>query len=103
MSASSPWYSERPEPEETLRGILRRRGGGAGPGNRPGLVYELERPDGSAVPVYGPAAVEPLRSLVGQPVTLTGKLVDLGAEGFGVEVWIDDAARPPEATTANGN
>lgn len=102
MSGSSPWYAERAEPEKTLRGLLRRRAGGAGPGNRPGLAYELELPDGTAVPVYGPAEDGVLRPLVGRSVALTGKLVDLGAEGFGVELWIDGALHPPEPDGAHG-
>jgi hypothetical protein len=93
MSASSRWYSERPEPEETRRGVLRRRDSGTGPGNRPALVYALELADGSVVPIYGPTVEDVLRPLVGLDTVLTGKLVDLGAEGFGVEFWIEGATR----------
>ncbi|MCU1560950.1 MAG: hypothetical protein JWP90_1903 [Mycetocola sp.] len=89
MPGSSPWYSERPEPEATVRGVLRRRGGGAGPGNRPGLVYEVELPNGSTVPVYAPSADDALSPLVDRSATLTGKRVDLRREGFGVELWVD--------------
>jgi hypothetical protein len=96
MSASSAWYSERREPDVTLNGTLRRRVSGTGPGNRPGLAYELELADGKILPVYGPTVHENLRPLIGHSTELTGKLVDLTAEGFGVELWIGD----PGAITA---
>lgn len=97
MSAYNAWYSERPEPEVTLNGTLRHRVSGTGPGNRLGLDYELALADGRLLPVYGPAADDDLRPLIGHPTELTGKLVDLSAEGFGVELWIGDAGSITDA------
>ena len=102
MSASSGWYSERPEPEVTLIGTLHHRVSGIGPGNRLGLAYELEQADGKLLPVYVPTADESLRPLIGHSTELTGKLVDLSAEGFGVELWIGDASAITEAEPETG-
>lgn len=85
--ADEAWYRERPEPEETWQGILRRRPAVEGPGGRPGLTFALHSTD-NELPVYAAGADERLAPHVGTPVVVSGKLVDLRGEGFGRELWI---------------
>lgn len=87
--ADKDWYLERPEPEETVHGILQPRAVNPGPGGRPALAYVLSQPGGE-LPVYSAQIESLLEDLAGLPITLRGKRVDMRAEGFGVELWIGE-------------
>lgn len=82
------WYDDRPEPEQTVAGVLRAAATPSTPGGRDRLPYRLQTDDEHLVPVYAPALEERLGRLVDQPVVLVGKLVDLSGEGFGTELWL---------------
>ena len=86
MQAES-WYDDRPEPEQSVSGVLRSAVARSTPGGRDRLPYRL-LVDGGLIPVYGPAFEDRLDRLVDQPVVLVGKLVDLSGEGFGRELWV---------------
>lgn len=55
---------------------------------RTSLRFALETCGGDALPIYGPEAEANLAQLVGQNVRIRGRLVDLSAEGFGIELWV---------------
>jgi len=84
---SESWYDDRPEPEQSVRGVLRAADARRTPGGRDRLPYRLQM-DGEHVAVYGPALEDRLGRLVDQPVVLVGKVVDLSREGFGPELWV---------------
>ncbi|MEO5982349.1 MAG: hypothetical protein ABIQ13_08555 [Pedococcus sp.] len=81
------WYDDRPEPEQSISGVLRAASALSTPGGRDRLAYRLLA-DGDLIAVYGPAFEDRLDRLVDQPIVLVGKLVDLSGEGFGVELWV---------------
>lgn len=85
--AGMDWYRARPEPEEEYRGTLRRREVVAGPAARTALRYNLVT---ETVPfaVYAPEHDQTLEPYVGHSVAVRAKLVNLTAEGFGIELWI---------------
>lgn len=83
---SENWYDDRTEPEQSVSGVLSTAAAPSTPGGRDRLPYRL-LVGGEAVAVYGPALEERLAGLVGQPVVLVGKMVDLSDEGFGLELW----------------
>lgn len=85
--AGMDWYRARPEPEEEYRGTLRRRDVVAGPATRTALRYTLLTETGPFA-VYAPDNDQTLEPYVGHPVVVRAKLVNLTAEGFGVELWI---------------
>lgn len=89
--ADEAFYRERPEPEETLRGILHAVEARPGPDTREHPL-ELET-EGRRYGVYV-AGVDPrvLSPFVGRTVEVTGKRVDLRSEGFDVEIWIGTLA-----------
>jgi hypothetical protein len=84
---SESWYDDRPEPEQSVRGVLRAANAPSTPGGRDRLPYRLQT-DGEFVAVYGPALEGRLGRLVDQPVVFVGKVVDLSGEGFGPELWV---------------
>jgi hypothetical protein len=84
---SESWYDDRPEPEQSVSGVLRAAGVPTTPGGRDRLPYRL-LVKGELIPVYGPAVEERLQWLVDRPVVLVGKLVDLSGDGFGRELWV---------------
>jgi hypothetical protein len=86
------WYRARPEKEQTWRGRLVERNVPVGPGGRSSLSFELKT-DNGVFPVYEDGAKSRIASLVGFPVELSGKLVDLSSEGFGTELWIATGKR----------
>ena len=88
MTSEPQWYLERPEPETVWAGVLRRRPSMVGPSGRTRLLFELEDRDGRTLPIYGPPAEEALDGLADRHVGISGKLVDLSAEGLGRELWI---------------
>ncbi len=81
------WYRQRPEKEVRLQGVLKERQATTGPAGRAALSYSLVTPE-EIIPVYAGSVGDRLVPLVGQAVQVTGKLVDLSAEGFGQELWI---------------
>ena len=83
---SENWYDDRAEPEQSVSGVLSTAAAPSTPSGRDRLPYRL-LVDGELVAVYAPALEERLAGLVGQPVVLVGKMVDLTDEGFGVELW----------------
>jgi hypothetical protein len=89
LSATGPpaWYRERHEPEETFVGIVRERETGASPMGRTRLLFELERGDGTILPIYGPHLEAALTPLVGRTAHIRGRVVDLASEGLGLELW----------------
>jgi hypothetical protein len=92
--ARAGWYTERPEPEQSWRGVLRRRTRPAGPAGRAALAFALELED-RALDVYA-ANVEPLLTpYVGSEVVAVGKLVSLRDEGFGNELWLASIGSTP--------
>lgn len=85
--AGTDWYRAQPEPEESWQGLLQERDVPRGPATRIALGYSLVTDEGS-VPVYSANVEHKLARFSGRRVEVTGKLVDLGREGFGQEVWI---------------
>lgn len=85
--ADRRFYRERPEAEESFRGILRRVEVREGPDTRdlPFLLVVGEE----RLSVYTSGFDdEELRSFVDRKVEVIGKRIDLRPEGFGVEIWI---------------
>ena len=93
VHANEPWYRERREPEQVWRGRLARRRVAAGPGVRTALTFSLETTNGAALPVYAAGVETKLGPFEDQRVVVRGKLVDLGPEGHGTELWIGTLAR----------
>jgi hypothetical protein len=87
LFAEEQWYRARPEREEERTGVLRKRQPGKGPNSRSALRYTFHD-DKESLFVYAPAKLETFERLTGKRVTALGKLVDLSAEGFGLELWI---------------
>jgi hypothetical protein len=95
--AGRPFYLERPEPEESFRGILRRAEVREGPDTRD-LPFRLEVGD-ERLSVYTSGLDDKiLQTLVDREVEAIGKRIDLRHEGFGVEIWIATIS-PAEAHT----
>ena len=88
--AGADWYQSRPEPERHWRGILRRRPVVEGPGSRTALTFALDTGE-RTYPVYAAGVESELAPFAGRWVEVEGKLVDLGDEGFGEELWIATA------------
>lgn len=65
---------------------------GPTPGGRDRLPFELVAAGGEARPIYGPAAEAALLAEVDREVEVAAKLVDLGGEGFGAELWVADGS-----------
>lgn len=86
--AGADWYRARPEPEKERRGVLRDRDAPLGPASRTSLTYMLITDDDKHHPVYAPNLESQLAPYVGRAVIVRGKLVHLGDEGFGQELWI---------------
>ena len=85
--ADADWYRSRPEPEQRWRGTLHERQQVAGPGSRLGLTLSLETESG-VFPVYAAGIEGTLKTYLGRPILVEGKLVNLTSEGFGPEIWI---------------
>jgi len=86
LYADRGFYGDRPEPEEVFEGLLRAVPVVTGPDTRD-LPFRFEGPSGG-LPVYAYGEVEArLRERVGRRVRISGKRVDLGSEGGGVELW----------------
>jgi len=81
------WYAERPEPEKSWSGVLRRRTPPGGPAGRAALAFALELED-RVLDVYAANVQRLLAPYVGKPVIAVGKLVSLRDEGFGDELWL---------------
>ncbi len=94
--ADETWYRERPEPEQTWQGTLQQRAVVDSPGGRPGLTFSLQTTEAD-LPVYAAGASDRLTRYVGTRVLITGKHVDLRAEGFGRELWIGTIKHPGAA------
>jgi hypothetical protein len=99
--AREAWYAERPEPEEDLSGLLRRREPPSGPAARAALAFTLLTAE-REVAIYAAHADAILGPLDGLRVEARGKLVDLTSEGYGEELWLawieavgDPSASPP--------
>lgn len=84
--ADAPFYRERSEPEETLRGTLRERPVREGPNTRvmPFALSVGSEEFGLYVSGFDASKLQPF---VGREVELRGKRIDLRDEGYGVEVW----------------
>jgi hypothetical protein len=61
-----------------------------GPGGRAGLDHVLVT-DTQTIPVYNGEIASTLTAHANRSVIITGKLVDLGGEGFGQELWVPSA------------
>jgi hypothetical protein len=85
--AGTEWYCAQPESEKSWQGLLQERDVPRGPATRIALGYSLVTDEGS-FPVYSANVEHQLAPFSGRWVTVTGKLVDLGREGFGRELWI---------------
>lgn len=85
--AGQVWYRDRPEPEQVWMGVLQPREVAPGPNTRDALSFALVTAEGE-LPVYAAGVAEVLGRYAGQPVRITGRWVDLSAEGFGPELWI---------------
>lgn len=96
--AAEDWYRERPEPEAEWRGVLRERRPVIGPANRTALFYALVTTD-EELAVYAAGSPQKFTPYLDQPVVVRGKRVDLGAEGFGPELWAA-SIRPDTAADA---
>lgn len=93
MNPIPDWYRDRPEPGSVHVGHLRREVAGDGPMGRTGPRFDLEVRPGELVRIYAPHLEEELEPWVDREVRLHGKLVDLRAEGLGVELWVADVDR----------
>ena len=83
---STPWYQERPEPEEELEGLLLKIPQATVSGERTlGFVLATYR---AKHPVYAAGREEKLTRLAGWRLRVRGKRVNLREEGFGEELWI---------------
>lgn len=85
--ANEAWYRERREPEQSWRGVLRKRQPEEGPASRSSLLFELHAQDRSWA-VYASGVTDKLAPFVGARVVANAKLVSLRDEGFGEELWI---------------
>lgn len=85
--AHTHWYAERTEPEEIWRGLLQRCEPPGGPADRAALTFCLVTDD-RRIDIYAAHVDELLTPFEGMVVTAKGKLVDLGAEGHGEELWL---------------
>ena len=81
------WYSNRPEEEKIMKGIIKERQVVYGPNTRTALRYMLVTQD-IQLPVYAANVEKKLSQFIGHDVLVYGKLVDFGNEGFGQELWI---------------
>lgn len=90
IHADADWYRSRPEPERRWRGILKERPVIAGPGSRTALTFALVTAQ-STYRVYAAGVDKRLAPFTGRCLEVEGKLVDLGDEGFGTELWIATA------------
>lgn len=95
LYAYKSFYRERPEPEETLLGILRESSVRTGPNTRD-MPYKLETDQGSLNVYVTGVDVARLKPLSGQTVRVIGKRIDQTAEGFGIEIWIASVAELDE-------
>jgi len=90
LYADRGFYRDRPEPEEVFEGHLHAVPVVTGPDTR-NLPFRLDGLSGvlsGVLPVYASGEVEArLRDRVGRRVRISGKRVDLGPEGGGVELW----------------
>jgi hypothetical protein len=87
INADADWYRDRREREQTWRGVLRKHEAPLGPATRSAQRYVLSTRK-TDLPIYAPNIDEPLKPFVGRRVAIRGKLIDLGGEGFGKELWI---------------
>jgi hypothetical protein len=87
INADADWYRGRREREQIWRGVLRKQDAPLGPATRSAQSYVLITSK-THLPIYAPNIDEQLKPFVGGRVEIRGKLIDLGAEGFGKELWI---------------
>jgi hypothetical protein len=85
--ARTEWYMACSVSEELWEGVLEEQRRAIGPANRPSLTHRLVTKEGD-IPVYAAKVERELEPFVGHRVLVHGKLVDLGEEGFGKELWI---------------
>lgn len=81
------WYSNRLEEEKIMKGFIKERQVVYGPNTRSALRYTFVTQN-IQLPVYAANVEEKLSQFIGHDVLVCGKLVDLGSEGFGQELWI---------------
>jgi hypothetical protein len=86
INADADWYRSRREPEQSWHGVLRKHDAPPGPDTRAETYVLIARKN--HLPIYAPNIDEQLKPFVGQRVVIRGKLIDLGSEGFGKELWI---------------
>lgn len=86
INADADWYRARREPEQTWQGVLRKQDVPPGPDTRAETYVLITRK--THLPIYAPNIDEQLKPFVGRRVAIRGKLIDLGSEGFGKELWI---------------
>jgi hypothetical protein len=80
------WYQARPEPERVWTGTLEEHRVGVGPDTRGGLSFVLVT-DAARISVYAAKAERRLTGFRRRSVRVRGKLVDLGEQGNGEELW----------------
>lgn len=60
------------------------------------------RPDGTALPIYGPPAEAALLAAVDRTAQVIGKVVDRREGGLGMELWVADGSAvrsgPPDVS-----
>jgi hypothetical protein len=86
--ADERWYRQAAEAEQVWEGVLEPAALVRGPDSRAALSYRLLATDGRSLPVYAAGAEDRLRLFSAQHVRVRAKLIDLGSEGFGEELWI---------------
>lgn len=90
--AGKAFYRERSEPEERLRGVLRRVPVRTGPDTRD-MPLRLTTDAGEKLAVYVSGFdLAALGPFVDRRVEIVGKRIDQRAEGYDVEVWIGTIA-----------
>lgn len=85
--ALEDWYRARPELEQEWRGILRKRDAPISPAGRTALRYTFITGE-QQLPVYVANSERQFASYADVPIRVRGKLIDLGSEGFGQELWV---------------
>ena len=84
--AGQGFYTERPEPEQSLTGKIIHRPVAEGPNTRR-FAYRLQGAGFDYALYSTPSTIDLIRSLAGRTVTVTGKLIDQSDDGGEVELW----------------
>ncbi len=85
--ADEKFYKTRPEPEESIKGVVETNWQVLGPATRP-LPFKLRGQKGEWFIYAVGSPEELLRAFLEKEVEVCAKKVDLSQEGFDLELWI---------------